>query len=287
MSRFLPSHFFTAIVSNGTAVQTKTKGGCGGVDDCLAKLPSCLEGKTVAFVGNSIFRGLYFTVNTILRPNISTSYKGVHWMNRESQKLLCGKDQSWPPKPSCTSHVPGTNANTTLINTWTQQLEEVVQHLNMIFQEYSPDVVLLNVGMGHFSNQAQPVWEQHLKDTWPNLTSLIEPYFETQNPSAKLLWSPVFHFDEQKCTNKRINNSVVDLWNSRLGQHLVDWQKRKWFSWLSSQSGIVDTALGLDTGTNTTLANGDNHLLLGMDDWIHPNGAASLAMVADLARNIC
>lgn len=240
----------------------------------FGNIQDCFRGKTVHVAGNSNFRGIYFTMHSLLehKNDGTDDLTGVSWENRTVQKLLCQKDDIWPPKPSCETYANQTQ--TILVNTWTQTLEHWLNHTKMTFLDYSPDFIVLNVGLTHVRTDKSPhAWEKAFDDYWPAIANLSMSYFE-KYPNAKMLISPVFHFNETLCTETDVNNSQVDLWNAMLKAHLGTLFKKDWFIWLDSPQQIVDKALlGLDG--------------FGMDDWVHPDPKSLLAFSMEIMRALC
>ena len=247
-----------------------------GTEASLDNIQECFRGKTVHVAGNSNFRGVYFTMHSLLehKSDGNDDLTGVSWENRTVQKLLCQKDDIWPPKPSCETYANQTQ--TTLVNTWTQKLENWLNHTKMTFSDNSPDFIVLQVGLAHVRTDRSPrprAWEKAFDDHWPAIVDLSMSYFE-KYPNSKLLISPVFHFNEKECTEKEVNNSQVDLWNAMLKAHLGTFFQQDWFIWLDSPQQIVDKALlGLDG--------------LGMDDWVHPDSKSLRAFSMEIMRAIC
>lgn len=233
---------------------------------------SCLSDKTIHIAGNSIYRGLYFGIHSLLVRGIDNG--SFSWTDRESQKSLCNKTEVWPPKPSCTTHVNETN--TTIINTWTQRLHQLTMHLNMSFQDYKPDIILVNIGLDHVAQGSTTEWERALEgDGWAALPRILNNYF--QRKTRKMIWSPVYHFNEKLNQNKKMNNSMVDLWNKMLYEKIKTeaWLTQSWFHWHVKQGQSVDEALS------------SNVSRVGMDDWVHPDTNTTLELLRSILSELC
>lgn len=233
----------------------------------------CVKHKTVYFAGNSISRGLYFTMGAMLAGLRDT---GVQWMDLGYQKKMCNKTKEWPPQPSCSTKIDATG--TTLVNTWTQKLNELDADLTMSFRTYRPDVSIVEVGLDHVASEFRRTeggkfaWEQSLDRHFGHVADVVERYFNA-NPAARLLWRPVSHFNE---TNQHFNNAAVDSWNKQLLRRISErqWLTKKWFRWYTSAAQVIDRALRGEGG-------------LHMDDWVHPDTNSHLRITSNIIESAC
>lgn len=247
------------------------------------QISSCFRNKTLHVAGNSISRGIYFSLYALLEQQRDAAelpksaslanLTNLTWTDREYQKKLCQKDECWPPKPACTAVVNNTAIH--LVNTWTQQIHNLVEHLNMTFRAYTPDYTVIQIGLDHVAEGNRDEWKVALDMTWPTLSGLVRNYYK-KKPESHLLLTPVYHFNETLNHNKKMSNKLVDTWNQDLKQRIKDdgWWSEAWFSWHEYTSHFVDQAL---LGVNG----------LQMDDWVHPNSVTMAEITMDIMAALC
>lgn len=252
----------------------------GSRQEGAAALPEdvkdCLRGKTVFLAGNSITRGLYFTLGAMLLHGNHHDNSTAMWRDREAQKWLC---QGGPlGLLSCRYDVQA--LDTRLVMSMTQRLDEFVDQLKRASKKVQPDIVIVEIGLDHITGQYDVDgtgaigFERNIDEEFENVAHAMEHMHG--DFGTKFLWRAVSHFNESSAWNKAWTNKNVDRWNQKLFEHFQarNFLEAEWFRYTTSTAELIDLALQKKDGW-------------GMEDWVHPNAETMAQLVREVAPNLC
>mmetsp|Transcript_65167 Transcript_65167/g.146459 ORF Transcript_65167/g.146459 Transcript_65167/m.146459 type:complete len:279 (-) Transcript_65167:68-904(-) len=237
---------------------------------------ACLRNKTIFFAGNSITRGIFFTLSALLKYDDNFDAATPFWRDREEQKHFC--KQGPLGLTSCRFYIKSLDLS--IVYLMTQRLDALCESLQKAERRIQPDFVVAEIGLDHTTHEynvtadKRYLFEKSLEEQFGCVANQVESMGRELH--TKFIWRQVSHFNESGAWDSKWTNANVDLWNREMYEHMAarNWLEMEWFRFYSGSAELIDQALQKQDGW-------------GMEDWVHPNSFTMAKLTRDLVNNMC